>query len=72
MAAAPARSTPPAAAPAACLITLLLFIIGSVFGSLSLPASLALGGIDPVLASDYLGPWGGLAATLASIALAAG
>ena len=31
----------------------------------------ALGGIDPVLASDYLGPWGGLAATLASIALAA-
>jgi hypothetical protein len=40
-------------------------------GSLSLPRFLALGGIDPVLASDYLGPWGGLAATLASIALAA-
>jgi uncharacterized membrane protein YedE/YeeE len=53
------------------LITLLLFIVGSVFGSLSLPSFLALGGIDPVLASDYLGPWGGLAATLASIALAA-
>jgi len=53
------------------LIALLFFCIGSVFGSLSLPAFLALGGIDPVLASDYLGPWGGLAATLASIALAA-
>jgi len=53
------------------LIALLFFIIGSVFGSLSLPAFLALGGIDPVLASDYLGAWGGLAATLASIALAA-
>ena len=54
------------------LIALLFFVIGSVFGSLSLPAFLTLGGIDPVLASDYLGPWGGLAATLASIALAAG
>ena len=53
------------------LIALLFFVIGSVFGSLSLPAFLALGGINPVLASDYLGPWGGLAATLASIALAA-
>ena len=53
------------------LITLLLFIIGSVLGSLSLPSFLALGGIDPILASDYLGPWGGLAATLASLALAA-
>ena len=53
------------------LVTLLLFIIGSVLGSLSLPSFLALGGIDPVLASDYLGPWGGLLATLASIALAA-
>jgi hypothetical protein len=53
------------------LVTLLLFIIGSVLGSLSLPSFLALGGIDPVLASDYLGPWGGLAATLASIVLAA-
>jgi hypothetical protein len=53
------------------LIALLFFVVGSVLGSLSLPAFLALGGIDPVLASDYLGPWGGLAATLASIALAA-
>jgi uncharacterized membrane protein YedE/YeeE len=53
------------------LIALLFFVIGSVFGSLSLPAFLALGGVDPVLASDYLGPWGGLAATLASIAVAA-
>jgi uncharacterized membrane protein YedE/YeeE len=53
------------------LIALLFFIIGSVFGSLSLPAFLALGGIDPVLASDYFGPWGGLAVTLASLALAA-
>jgi hypothetical protein len=53
------------------LVALLLFITGSVLGSLSLPAALKLGGIDPILASDYLGPWGGLAATLASIALAA-
>ena len=53
------------------LIALLSFVIGSVFGSLSLPSFLALGGVDPILASDYLGPWGGLAATLASIALAA-
>ncbi len=53
------------------LIALLFFIIGSVCGSLSLPGFLALGGVDPILASDYLGPWGGLAATLASIALAA-
>jgi uncharacterized membrane protein YedE/YeeE len=53
------------------LLALAFFIIGSVFGSLSLPSFLALGGADPILASDYLGPWGGLAATLASIALAA-
>jgi hypothetical protein len=53
------------------LIALATFMIGSVLGSLSLPSFLALGGIDPVLASDYLGPWGGLAATLASLALAA-
>jgi uncharacterized membrane protein YedE/YeeE len=53
------------------LFTLAFFIVGSVLGSLSLPSFLALGGIDPVLASDYLGAWGGLAATLASIALAA-
>jgi uncharacterized membrane protein YedE/YeeE len=53
------------------LVTLVFFVIGSVFGSLSLPSFLALGGVDPILASDYLGPWGGLAATLASIAVAA-
>jgi uncharacterized membrane protein YedE/YeeE len=54
------------------LIALLFFVIGSVFGSLSLPSFLALGGIDPVLASDYFGPWGGLVVTLASILLVAG
>jgi hypothetical protein len=54
------------------LVALLFFVIGSVFGSLSLPAFLALGGVDPVLASDYLGAWGGLVATIASIAIAAG
>jgi uncharacterized protein len=53
------------------LIALLFFVIGSVLGSLSLPAFLALGGIDPVLASDYFGAWGGLAVTLASIAIVA-
>ncbi len=53
------------------LIALLFFVIGSVFGSLSLPAFLSLGGVDPILASDYLGPWGGLAATLVSIGIAA-
>src|SRR5690242_20912200 len=50
------------------LVTLLFFVVGSVFGSLSLPSFLALGGIDPILASDYRGAWGGLAVTLASIA----
>jgi len=53
------------------LFTLAFFIVGSVLGSLSLPAFLAMGGIDPVLASDYFGPWGGLAVTLASIGVAA-
>lgn len=53
------------------LVTLALFVAGSVLGSLSLPSFLALGGIDPVLASDYFGPWGGLAVTLVSIAIAA-
>lgn len=53
------------------LVALLFFVIGSVFGSLSLPSFLALGGVDPVLASDYLGAWGGLLATLASIAIGA-
>jgi uncharacterized membrane protein YedE/YeeE len=54
------------------LIALVFFIVGCVLGSLSLPSFLALGGLDPILASDYLGPWGGLAATLASLALAGG
>ncbi|MBS0249378.1 MAG: YeeE/YedE family protein [Proteobacteria bacterium] len=53
------------------LVTLAFFVIGSVFGSLSLPAFLEMGGFDPVLASDYLGAWGGLVATLASLAVAA-
>jgi hypothetical protein len=53
------------------LITLAFFILGSVVGSLHLPAALALGGIDPVLAKDYVGPWGGLAVTLATLAAAA-
>jgi uncharacterized membrane protein YedE/YeeE len=53
------------------LIALALFIVGSVIGSLHLPAFLALGGIDPILASHYFGPWGGLAVTLASIAMIA-
>jgi uncharacterized membrane protein YedE/YeeE len=53
------------------LVTLALFIAGSVIGSLHLPAFLALGGVDPILASAHLGPWGGLAATLASLAVAA-
>ena len=53
------------------LITLAFFIAGSVIGSLHLPAFLRLGGIDPVLASNYLGPWGGLAATWLSLGLAA-
>src|SRR5262245_44834565 len=52
------------------LIALAFFILGSVIGSLHLPAFLALGGVDPVIAADYLGPWGGLAATLASLAAA--
>jgi uncharacterized membrane protein YedE/YeeE len=53
------------------LVTLAFFVLGCLIGSLHLPAFLALGGIDPVLASNHLGAWGGLAATLASLALAA-
>lgn len=53
------------------LIALAFFVAGSVFGSLSLPSFLALGGLDPVIAADYLGPWGGLIATLASIVIGA-
>src|SRR6187455_86441 len=52
------------------LFTLAFFIAGSVVGSLHLPAFLRLGGIDPILAADYLGPWGGLVATWASLAVA--
>jgi hypothetical protein len=53
------------------IIALAFFIAGTVIGSLHLPAFLRLGGIDPVLAADYFGPWGGLAATWASLAVAA-
>src|SRR5512139_684783 len=53
------------------LIALAFFIAGSVLGSLALPSFLALGGVDPILAADYLGPWGGLAATLASLLIPA-
>jgi uncharacterized membrane protein YedE/YeeE len=53
------------------LVALAFFVVGSVLGSLSLPAALRLGGIDPVLAKDYFGAWGGLVVTLASLALAA-
>jgi hypothetical protein len=53
------------------LLTLAFFIVGSVFGSLQLPAFLALGGVDPIVASATLGPWGGLAATWTSLAVAA-
>jgi uncharacterized membrane protein YedE/YeeE len=54
------------------LIALAFFILGSVLGSLHMPAVLALGGIDPIVASTYFGPWLGLALTLASIAATAG
>ena len=53
------------------IVTLAFFIAGSVIGSLHLPAFLRLGGVDPILAADYLGPWGGLAVTWASLAVAA-
>jgi uncharacterized membrane protein YedE/YeeE len=53
------------------LITLAFFVAGSMIGSLQLPAAMALGGIDPILASAYFGPWGGLAVTWASLAAAA-
>src|SRR5205823_8022452 len=54
------------------LVTLAFFVAGSLIGSLQLPTFMALGGVDPVLASAYVGPWGGLALTLASIVLVAG
>jgi uncharacterized protein len=53
------------------LIALAFFIVGSVIGSLHLPAFLALGGVDPIIASRFLGPWAGLAVTLLSLAAAA-
>src|SRR6266568_315516 len=53
------------------LIALGFFVVGSVIGSLHLPALLALGGSDPIIAAHFLGAWGGLAATLASLAVAA-
>jgi uncharacterized membrane protein YedE/YeeE len=53
------------------IITLVCFIAGSVIGSLHLPAFLRLGGIDPILAANIFGPWGGLAATWTSLGLAA-
>jgi hypothetical protein len=53
------------------LVTLAFFIAGTVLGSLHLPALYALGGIDPIVAGQFLGAWGGLAATLASVAAAA-
>src|SRR5437763_3661552 len=53
------------------LIALALFIVGSVIGSLHLPAFLALGGIDTVLAVNYFGAWGGTAVSPASIAAVA-
>ena len=53
------------------LFTLATFIIGSVLGSLTLPSFLKLGGIDPVLAGNHFGPWGGLIATLVSIGIVA-
>jgi uncharacterized protein len=53
------------------LVALVFFVIGCVFGSLSLPSFLKLGGVDPVLASDYFGPWVGLAATLLSLGIVA-
>ena len=52
------------------LVALAFFIAGSVIGSLHLPAVMALGGVDPILASNFLGPWGGLLATWATLAVA--
>src|SRR5205085_12654354 len=40
------------------ILTLAFFIVGSVVGSLHLPALLRLGGIDTIIVADYLGPWG--------------
>ena len=53
------------------LVTLAFLIAGTVIGSLHMPTVLSLGGVDPIMAAAYLGPWGGLAATWGSIVLAA-
>jgi uncharacterized membrane protein YedE/YeeE len=53
------------------LIALAFFVFGSFVGSLHLPIFLALGGVDPILASHYFGPWGALVVTLLGIAVAA-
>jgi uncharacterized protein len=53
------------------LITLGCFIAGSVVGSLHLPAFLRLGGVDPIVASAFFGPWGGLVVTWGTLAAAA-
>src|ERR1051325_5541169 len=45
------------------IITLAFFIIGSVVGSLHLPAFLKLGGLDPILAADVFIPLAGLIVT---------
>ena len=52
------------------LIALAFFIAGSVIGSLHLPAVLALGGIDPILAANYSVP-GAASRRRGSLALAA-
>lgn len=52
------------------LVTLAFFVAGSVIGSLHMGFALSLGGVDPILLANLLGPWGGLAATLTSLLLA--
>jgi uncharacterized protein len=54
------------------VVGLSTFIIGSVIGTAWLPPLLNVGGVDPVIAGNILGPWAGLAATLASLAIAGG
>ena len=46
-------------------VVLPFFCAGGVLGSLVLPAALELPSLPPVGLGDMLGPWGGLAATLA-------
>jgi uncharacterized protein len=52
------------------IVGLAFFIIGSVIGTALLPPLLDLGGADPIIAANLVGPWAGLAVTLASLALA--